>query len=263
MGARAHACRSAEDRDHMQGAADAPVTLVEYGDYECPYCGAAYPIVKEVQAAMGERLRFVFRNFPLTEVASRTPSRPPRPPRRRTRRAEFWPMHDLLYENQERLADEDLRAYADALGLDVDAVRQGAGRACPRRARPRRLHERRAERRQRDPDVLHQRRRHDDSPDSRRCSPHWNAPPRKRRGKLRRSFGAEARPRHPSYRNGRNTKEAVTWTESPSTSRLQRLRRSRISCSAEPWVGAREVMSTFNFGHQNAASIQNIGGRRD
>ena len=55
-----------EDRDHVQGPADAAVTLVEYGDYECPYCGAAYPIIKEVQARMGERLRFVFRNFPIT-----------------------------------------------------------------------------------------------------------------------------------------------------------------------------------------------------
>ena len=55
-----------EDRDHIQGPSDAAVTLVEYGDYECPYCGAAHPIVKEVQARMGERLRFVFRNFPIT-----------------------------------------------------------------------------------------------------------------------------------------------------------------------------------------------------
>src|SRR5439155_19514332 len=55
-----------EGRDHVQGPADAAVTLVEYGDYECPYCGAAYPIVKEVQARMGDRLRFVVRNFPIT-----------------------------------------------------------------------------------------------------------------------------------------------------------------------------------------------------
>ena len=53
-----------EERDHVQGPAAAPVTLVEYGDYECPYCGAAYPIIKEVQSRMGDRLRFVFRNFP-------------------------------------------------------------------------------------------------------------------------------------------------------------------------------------------------------
>jgi protein-disulfide isomerase len=55
-----------EDRDHIQGPADAPVTLVQYGDFECPYGAAAYPIIKDVQARMGERLRFVFRNFPIT-----------------------------------------------------------------------------------------------------------------------------------------------------------------------------------------------------
>src|SRR5260370_10371843 len=55
-----------EGRDHVEGPADAVVTLVEYGDYECPYSGAAYPIIKELQARMGSRLRFVFRNFPIT-----------------------------------------------------------------------------------------------------------------------------------------------------------------------------------------------------
>src|SRR5262249_16679471 len=55
-----------EERDHIQGSPAAPVTLVEYGDYECPYCGAAYPIVKQLQTRLGERLRFVFRNFPIT-----------------------------------------------------------------------------------------------------------------------------------------------------------------------------------------------------
>src|SRR5262245_4738895 len=54
-------------RDHAEGAEDAAVTLVEYGDYECPYCGRAYPIVKKIQELLGSRLRFVFRNFPLTE----------------------------------------------------------------------------------------------------------------------------------------------------------------------------------------------------
>src|SRR5512134_2720243 len=54
--------------DHFQGPESAPLTLVEYGDYECPYCGRAYPIIKRVQAHFGERLRFVFRNFPLTEI---------------------------------------------------------------------------------------------------------------------------------------------------------------------------------------------------
>jgi protein-disulfide isomerase len=108
-----------EDRDHVQGPADAAVTLVEYGDYECPYCGAAYPIVKEVQARMGDRLRFVFRNFPITtshphaEQAAESAEAAAVQDR-------FWEMHDVLYENQRRLEDEDLRAYAEQLGLDVE-----------------------------------------------------------------------------------------------------------------------------------------------
>jgi len=109
-----------EDRDHIQGPSDAAVTLVEYGDYECPYCGAAYPIIKEVQARMGDRLRFVFRNFPITtshphaeqaaEAAEAAAIQGP-----------FWQMHDLLYENQKRLRDQDLRAYAENLGLDLES----------------------------------------------------------------------------------------------------------------------------------------------
>ena len=109
----------ADDRDNVQGPTDAAVTLVEYGDYECPYCGAAYPIIKEVQARMGERLRFVFRNFPITtshphaeqaaEAAEAAASQ-----------GRFWQMHDLLYENQRRLRDQDLRAHAERLGLEVE-----------------------------------------------------------------------------------------------------------------------------------------------
>ena len=108
-----------EERDHIQGAADAAVTLVEYGDYECPYCGAAYPIVKEVQARMGERLRFVFRNFP---IATSHPHAEQAAEAAEAAAAQgrFWPMHDLLYENQRRLSDRDLLAYGEQLGLDLE-----------------------------------------------------------------------------------------------------------------------------------------------
>jgi protein-disulfide isomerase len=108
-----------EHRDHVQGPADAAVTLVEYGDYECPYCGAAYPIVKEVQARMGDRLRFVFRNFPITtshphaEQAAESAEAAAAQER-------FWEMHDLLYENQRHLGDDHLLSYAEQLGLDVE-----------------------------------------------------------------------------------------------------------------------------------------------
>ena len=56
------------DRDHAQGTASAPVTLVEYGDYECSHCGAAYPVVKKLQEKLGAKLRFIFRNFPLNSM---------------------------------------------------------------------------------------------------------------------------------------------------------------------------------------------------
>jgi protein-disulfide isomerase len=107
-----------DDRDHIQGPAEAAVTLIEYGDYECPYCGAAYPIVKEVQARMAERMRFVFRNFPISTAHPHAEQAAEAAEAAATQ-GSFWEMHDLLYENQQRLRDEDLRSYAEKLGLDV------------------------------------------------------------------------------------------------------------------------------------------------
>jgi protein-disulfide isomerase len=109
-----------EARDHIQGPAEAAVTLVEYGDYECPYCGAAYPIIKEVQARMRDRLRFVFRNFPITTSHPHA-EQAAEAAEAAAIQGRFWQMHDLLYENQKRLRDEDLRAYADELGLELDS----------------------------------------------------------------------------------------------------------------------------------------------
>ena len=93
-----------EDRDHIQGPADAPVTLVEYGDYECPYCGAAYPIVKELQDRLGERLRLVFRNFPITTSHPHA-ERAAEAAEAAAAQGSFWQMHDVLYENQKRLRE--------------------------------------------------------------------------------------------------------------------------------------------------------------
>jgi protein-disulfide isomerase len=109
-----------DERDHVQGPADAPVTLLEYGDYECPYCGAAYPIVKEVQDQMGDRLRFVFRNFPITTSHPHA-ERAAEAAEAAGSQGKFWEMHDLLYEKQQRLDDSDLRSYAEELGLDLRA----------------------------------------------------------------------------------------------------------------------------------------------
>jgi protein-disulfide isomerase len=108
-----------EQRDHIQGPRTAAVTLVEYGDFECPYCGQAYPIVKQVMAEVGERARLVFRNFPLTQVHPHA--------RRAAEAAEaaaaqgrFWEMHDMLFEHQDALEDDDLVSYAAQIGLDLD-----------------------------------------------------------------------------------------------------------------------------------------------
>ena len=113
-----HVTPLVSERDHIQGPADAPVTLVEYGDFQCPYCGQAYPIVQEVQRRLGDRLRFVFRNFPLTQVHPRTE---PAAEAAETAAAQgaFWAMHDTLFEHQRRLEDDRLARYAREVGLDV------------------------------------------------------------------------------------------------------------------------------------------------
>ena len=105
------------ERDHIQGPFDAPLTLVEYGDYQCPYCGAAYPVVKAVQHALGERLRFVFRNFPLVN-AHPNAEHAAEAAESAAVQKRFWEMHDLLYENQRALEDSYLAEYASQLGLD-------------------------------------------------------------------------------------------------------------------------------------------------
>jgi len=97
-----------DDRDHIQGPAEAAVTLVEYGDYECPYCGAAYPIVKDLQARMGDKLRFVFRNFPISTSHPHA-EQAAEAAEAGAAQGRFWEMHDLLYENQARLGDQDRR----------------------------------------------------------------------------------------------------------------------------------------------------------
>ena len=105
-------------RDHIRGPLDAPVTLLEYGDYECPYCGLAHPIVRAVQQEMGNTLRFVFRHFPLTTVHPYAELAAEAAEAAGAQR-KFWAMHDLLYENQQLLDPPHLLAHAGALGLDL------------------------------------------------------------------------------------------------------------------------------------------------
>jgi protein-disulfide isomerase len=104
--------------DHVQGSAKAPVTLVEYGDYECPYCGEAYSVVKELQERLGDQMRFVFRNFPLAQAHPHA-EHAAEAAEAAAAQGKFWEMHDMLYENQDALEDEDLVRYARALHLDV------------------------------------------------------------------------------------------------------------------------------------------------
>jgi protein-disulfide isomerase len=111
------------EQDHAQGPADAAVTLVEYGDYQCPYCGAAYPVVKGVQRGMGDRLRFVFRNFPIStshphaqgaaEAAEAAGAQ-----------GKFWEMHDMLYEHQAMLDQGHLLRMAEQVGVEGERFKE-------------------------------------------------------------------------------------------------------------------------------------------
>src|SRR5438552_3146929 len=104
------------EADHRSGPEDAPVTLVEYGDYECPHCGRAHPILRELQRRMGRKLRLVFRNFPLAELHPHA-RHAAEAAEAAAAQGKFWEMHDALFEHQTRLADTDLLRYAAALGL--------------------------------------------------------------------------------------------------------------------------------------------------
>jgi protein-disulfide isomerase len=117
--------------DHAEGTADAPLTLVEYGDYQCPYCGAAYPVVKRLQKTLGKQLRFVFRNFPLTQahpyalIAAEAAEAA-------ALQGKFWEMHDLLFEQQALLKPDIIPLWAERIGLDLEKfgndIKQGVGK---------------------------------------------------------------------------------------------------------------------------------------
>jgi protein-disulfide isomerase len=109
------------DDDHAIGRPDAPITLVEFGDFECPYCGRAYSIVKEVQSRFGDQLRFMFRNFPLTQIHPHAEHAAEAAEAAGAQGA-FWEMHDVLFEHQNALEDVQLAGYASLLGLDVERV---------------------------------------------------------------------------------------------------------------------------------------------
>lgn len=109
--------------DHAQGRPDAALTLVEYGDYQCPYCGMAYFQVKRVQRHFGEKLRLVFRNFPLNEMHPEAESAA-ETAEFAGAHGKFWEMHDRLYENQQALGPELYLALAEELGLAQGELKQ-------------------------------------------------------------------------------------------------------------------------------------------
>jgi protein-disulfide isomerase len=109
------------ERDHIQGSAGAPIKLLEYGDYECPFCADAHSMVQEIQRRLGDDLLFAFRNFPLTNIHPHS-DHAAEAAEAAFAQGDFWGMHDMLFENQAALEDEDLAAYAAELGLDAERL---------------------------------------------------------------------------------------------------------------------------------------------
>ncbi len=107
------------DRDHVRGSEQAPVTLVEYGDYECPYCGQAEVVIRELLVSFGDDLRYVWRHLPLTDVHPNAQMAAEASEAAAAQGA-FWEMNDKLLQHQDELATRQLARYAEELGLDVE-----------------------------------------------------------------------------------------------------------------------------------------------
>ena len=123
------------ERDHIRGPATALVSLVEYGDYECPYCGEAYAVVEELQRVLGDRLRFVFRHFPLAQIHPHAQGAA-EAAEAAGAQDKFWEMHATLYTHQNALDGAHLIGYAIALGLDPTSFRHALdGRSYENRVR--------------------------------------------------------------------------------------------------------------------------------
>jgi protein-disulfide isomerase len=111
------------DYDHIQGPINAPISIVEYGDYECPYTGMAYPIVKELRRRLGDSICFVFRNFPLNEIHPHA-QHAAEAAEAAGGQDKFWQMHDHLFEHQNELEDGHLLEYAKIVGLDTERFKK-------------------------------------------------------------------------------------------------------------------------------------------
>jgi protein-disulfide isomerase len=117
--------------DHSSGKADAKLTVVEYGDYQCPYCGQAYPIVKRLQKEFGDSLRLVFRNFPLADVHPHAEAAA-EVAEAVAIQGKFWEIHDAIYENQSELSTEALTRYIKDVGADVERATKDIQGGAPR-----------------------------------------------------------------------------------------------------------------------------------
>src|SRR5258708_1310822 len=113
-----HLVGPVSERDHSQGPATAAVTLVQYGDYECPYTRQSTTIVRAIQQQLGDQLRFVFRNFPLTEIHPHA-LHAALAAEAAAAQGKFWQMHDSIFHHQHALEDADLEQFAEAVGLDM------------------------------------------------------------------------------------------------------------------------------------------------
>ena len=110
--------RPISDKDHLVGRPDAPIILLQYGDFECPFCGSAYPMIKRLQESLDDDMCFVYRHFPVSTKHKHA--------RKAAEAAEaagaqnaFWQMHDILYEHQDALSDNDLVKYASGIVKDI------------------------------------------------------------------------------------------------------------------------------------------------
>ena len=109
--------------DHIRGSINAPISIVEYGDYECPYTGMAYPIVKEIINKFNNKVYFVFRNFPLNDIHPHA-QLAAEAAEVAAAQDKFWQMHDYLFEHQKALDDSHLLQYAEKLGLDINKFKK-------------------------------------------------------------------------------------------------------------------------------------------
>ena len=109
--------------DHIRGHVNSPVVIVEYGDYECPYTGMAYPIVKEIMRRFGDKVQVAFRNFPLNEIHPHA-QHAAEAAEAAAAQDKFWQMHDYLFEHQKALGDNHLLQYAEKVGLDINKFKK-------------------------------------------------------------------------------------------------------------------------------------------